>query len=368
MADGMVGALAPINQDSRRCPVCGTAVEVKPRGRKRIYCSDKCRDLGHHPRKTETRWGVRIAYSPVSRTIGHCRTCGRSVALTKAQKYCSEACRKHVRSTQVSCIQCGKPRRVVTRLGRTDSGYCKRCTCLRAASIKSEVQAIRRIAVRRPRCTSKAYARWYAQHVAKPKPRSPRLQIPRLGTKCEQCGKPLSYTNPRYKPRFCSRSCLGKILKTRGRKPTMSRRCKACDVEFSPLPSKYQTVTCSDECADFVKRQSKGDSKRKRRVNERDNAYAIDPVAYYVSALQIFKRDGWKCQGCGCDTPRSLRGTQHDDAPELDHIVPVCDGGSHTDDNLQCLCRTCNALKSSMSMSSFLRWSCSSEVRHIWNQ
>lgn len=39
---------------------------------------------------------------------------------------------------------------------------------------------------------------------------------------------------------------------------------------------------------------------------------------------------------------------------ELDHIVPVSDGGTHAIENLMWLCRRCNRAKGSMSMSVFL--------------
>jgi 5-methylcytosine-specific restriction endonuclease McrA len=34
-----------------------------------------------------------------------------------------------------------------------------------------------------------------------------------------------------------------------------------------------------------------------------------------------------------------------DDAPELDHIVPLACGGAHTYQNTQCTCRECNGRK-----------------------
>lgn len=48
--------------------------------------------------------------------------------------------------------------------------------------------------------------------------------------------------------------------------------------------------------------------------------------------FQVFKRDGYGCQMC-----------HRTDVPlEVDHIIPVCHGGSSELDNLQTLCSDCN--------------------------
>ena len=65
-----------------------------------------------------------------------------------------------------------------------------------------------------------------------------------------------------------------------------------------------------------------------------------------VDPIKVFERDKWKCQICGVKTPRKLRGTINDRAPELDHIMPLSRGGAHSYMNTQCLCRKCNAAKS----------------------
>ncbi|WP_425516052.1 HNH endonuclease [Rhizobium leucaenae] len=65
-----------------------------------------------------------------------------------------------------------------------------------------------------------------------------------------------------------------------------------------------------------------------------------------VDPIKVFDRDKWKCQICGVKTPRKLRGTLDDKAPELDHIMPLALGGAHSYFNTQCACRKCNAHKS----------------------
>lgn len=49
---------------------------------------------------------------------------------------------------------------------------------------------------------------------------------------------------------------------------------------------------------------------------------------------RVFMRDGWRCKGCG-----SRYGL------EVDHIHPESKGGTLAEDNLQTLCRPCNARK-----------------------
>lgn len=53
--------------------------------------------------------------------------------------------------------------------------------------------------------------------------------------------------------------------------------------------------------------------------------------------LQLFERDGWKCQYCGDTVDRSTA--------TLDHFVPQSKGGSHGKDNLRTSCLLCNSLK-----------------------
>lgn len=55
--------------------------------------------------------------------------------------------------------------------------------------------------------------------------------------------------------------------------------------------------------------------------------------------FEILKRDNYRCQMCGVTA-------KHGAALEIDHITPVAKGGANDADNLQVLCRECNAGKS----------------------
>jgi CRISPR/Cas system Type II protein with McrA/HNH and RuvC-like nuclease domain len=54
--------------------------------------------------------------------------------------------------------------------------------------------------------------------------------------------------------------------------------------------------------------------------------------------FDVFKRDGFTCQYCGCKSPEVIL--------EVDHVTPVSKGGTNDFDNLITSCRKCNRGKS----------------------
>jgi 5-methylcytosine-specific restriction endonuclease McrA len=53
---------------------------------------------------------------------------------------------------------------------------------------------------------------------------------------------------------------------------------------------------------------------------------------------EVLKRDGFMCVLCGAKASETV-------ALEVDHLIPVCNGGKHTADNLRTLCWNCNTGK-----------------------
>ena len=95
---------------------------------------------------------------------------------------------------------------------------------------------------------------------------------------------------------------------------------------------------CDAECRKLGMRSV---AKRTRRA-KRHGA----PVVESVDRIEVFEAAGWRCECCGIDTPRELMGTAATNAPELDHILALSLGGSHTRANVQLLARECNRKKS----------------------
>lgn len=172
-----------------------------------------------------------------------------------------------------------------------------------------------------------------ARRSAEPKPARPRLM-----RDCCICGEPVP--GP-------AKACVGcRPEKDRRRAakrnedrvgPKPERKCKECARAFVSEYRDKKRTFCSEFC---LRRHGRRVGKAKRRARLRsERVEAVDPI-------KVFERDRWRCQLCGVSTPRRLRGSCEPAAPELDHIVPLAQGGEHSYRNTQCACRTCNIAKS----------------------
>jgi 5-methylcytosine-specific restriction endonuclease McrA len=63
---------------------------------------------------------------------------------------------------------------------------------------------------------------------------------------------------------------------------------------------------------------------------------------------QLIERQGYRCALTGIDL--------EPETAELDHVVPVSDGGNHSITNLQVLHKAVNRMKGAMSNDEFVRW------------
>ena len=164
---------------------------------------------------------------------------------------------------------------------------------------------------------------------------------------CEVCQS--SFTPSRPDQRLCGLECRKEQARRVSRKSAMARDerdrsprpCRQCGVAFAPEYGNQRRLFCSDKC---LKLRNDRVTRGKRRARKHGvEIESIDPIA-------IFERDGWCCYMCNTATPRELRGTLNDLAPELDHIIPLAVGGSHTKNNVACACRKCNLAKGSSTL------------------
>lgn len=282
--------------------LCGCGKPVKlwsGRGRKTTRC-EEC--------STPKPTGRRSA--KVSKPCEYCGVLMAPALQSRAKKFCSIQCvgksqRKH---PDWNCIECGvmfsrRPGGDESRSGRNPS-YCS-VDCLRTARSRRSME------------------RMEAEYEERAKRKAIRKII----------------------------SVLRRISRTiDGREDGL---CGKCGESYSR--SKWQRKTECPDCSDKARRERvkegrkifraspKGRAKRyeekaRRRARKRINSVPVDPIA-------ILNRDGWRCQLCGVKTPKTKRGGFEDDAPEVDHIISLADGGAHAPHNLQCACRRCNLMK-----------------------
>lgn len=146
---------------------------------------------------------------------------------------------------------------------------------------------------------------------------------------CIECGG--VFEGP-VNAKFCSQQC-----QVRSKAPKKVQcSCRECGSTFLPAYGDKRRVFCSETCCKrHLHRVSKG--------VERAQTYGVqaDPV----NPIAVLERDGWICHICGEEAPRELRGTMRWNAPEVDHIIPLAAGGTHTYENVACAHRACNLEK-----------------------
>jgi len=124
----------------------------------------------------------------------------------------------------------------------------------------------------------------------------------------------------------------------------LERTCIECGKWFDDGNGLHAKL-CSEKCKKKRQKSSEAYKANKRASRLARKALERARTVEVFDPHEVLERDGWKCQICGRKTPKKLRGTYKDNAPELDHIVALANGGEHSRANTQCACRACNARK-----------------------
>lgn len=229
-----------------------------------------------------------------------CAHCGAQFAYNGRQLYCSYKCRIAARANRLR-IQAGKPKRWADGIPKCHKDHvCLNCKV-----------------------------------VFKPK-RAGRAKF--CGRKCAFDWKRLV---ARLSKPVCFRTFRAKPKQAPAPKPKL---CRACGVVTEK--SKQYCNECRN-AARLARKQADILSGARAAHRKARKAKRRTATVEAVNPLRVLERDGWRCQLCGVATPKRLRGTYDDRAPEVDHIIPLSQGGEHSYRNTQCACRKCNALKGS---------------------
>ena len=164
--------------------------------------------------------------------------------------------------------------------------------------------------------------------------------------------------------KYCSSDCNEAAKETRRSAARAEARSKVKSRTFQCEECGAQVITQPRIIADKRGHQKPWVDMRRRfcsaLCNERNHVAAVKrrrdaqkrgaPRGEAFSPAEIFMRDGWRCQLCGISTPAKLRGSTDARSPQLDHILPLAAGGTHTRANVQLACRRCNQAKGATPM------------------
>ena len=123
---------------------------------------------------------------------------------------------------------------------------------------------------------------------------------------------------------------------------TRTVECIICGKEFSTVKTKVKC--CSPECS--KKYASRIASRRKDDRITKDKR-----IDRGINARKLYDRDGGICWICGgqCDLNDFITRDNiiicGDNYPSVDHIVPVCEGGEDSWENVRLAHRRCNSLR-----------------------
>lgn len=228
------------------------------------------------------------------------------------------------------CIHCGAQ----FNPAQSNAVYCKKSCKVSAWRIANPSRAIAHKTTERKKNAPLPYSKVYTG-------------------KCVRCCE--AYVLRKPSEGFCGQACKKSLrawqsamtarIKHEHRGDVLS--CLQCSSEFCPLYGYSHAKLCT-VCAKARAKRSSRVSRLTGKMRKRaQTVESVDP-------LKVFERDRWRCQLCRKVTPKKLRGTYADLAPELDHILPLSLGGEHSYRNTQCLCRACNGAKSNKPLGQML--------------
>lgn len=305
----------PVNRRLRPCVVCG-----KPEIAKEL-CSTHYMRVRAHGDPNFTLRGLRVEKP--------CGYCSKAMSLRPAQakktECCSRRCSMKLRASREGkrtehgfwCAGCGDWSGRRQRSSKDVGKYCSReCYEAKRLRVATEVMALRRIAESWRIASVSSLVELEAgqlRRIASNWRKGWSPQVRRI-RKCVDCAV---------------------MFKQRTHWGVPECRCASC-----------KAVHATKAKAEWRKSPTARAMKARRKAIVRGlgrKADKIDPIA-------VFERDKWRCHLCGHKTLKAKRGTCHSKAPELDHIVTLADGGTHTWGNVACACRSCNGAKSARSM------------------
>lgn len=278
------------------------------------YCSDVCFAFApsqNHRVRDAGRLGTLYP------TPRHCKNCGAYFSPARSRRqdiaFCSKECNDAHRSKN--------DRRYL--VGRT--GECDMC---------GEVKPLKHgVRGRKTRCAD-CQPRWIEKERREREEREARERfVAVVGF--------VARREEKWRNREAERAERRRLKELSRQEALLTRRCRVCGDLLLPFMASVEdgAKTACPDCAEEARRRTKAISRTARKAKQRAvSVESVDP-------LLVFERDGWVCHICGRPAPKEKRGSYEDDAPELDHIITLSEGGEHSYRNTACACRSCNLQK-----------------------
>jgi 5-methylcytosine-specific restriction endonuclease McrA len=126
--------------------------------------------------------------------------------------------------------------------------------------------------------------------------------------------------------------------------------------KLSELSKKYRRDN-KEKVAAYRKQYSQTQKYKDTHIQSSHKCRALQLGATVENfrAVDVLTRDGYVCQLCGKKTRPDFKDCNHPLYPNLDHIIPLSKGGSHSRVNTQCLCHQCNVRKHNSGVGDQLR-------------
>jgi len=179
------------------------------------------------------------------------------------------------------------------------------------------------------------------------------LPLHGIGT-CAWCGDYFGRTYPDQRGHLgeCSLRLRKASQPTEARHRVEGKQCPVCKESFETSDQRRKycgKAICKARGRPWTPEGWKAGKASTDRYIARRRA-AVETGDRTLTTLTIYLRDEGICQTCGIktqhpQTPRARRGEKRYDWATLDHIKPLSQGGTHTWDNAQLLCLSCNSRK-----------------------
>lgn len=254
-----------------------------------------------------------------------CKGCGSDFEYHRKKAFCSVGCRP-------------KPkRRKVEKKGRKSKCF----ICMNCASIFKKTNGSKRTGTF---CSRKCCFDWKAKRkeIIAVQSEGDNWNSPsNKNVKCLSCSE--WFTPAKQGQLYCSHDAWEK------KDGVIHRRCANVKRECRKEGCTNTVPKWKTHCAHC---QTKSDLAHKKAAKIKRKRKLLATQVEAIHPDEIFERDGWKCKECGVNVSKQYD-VNDDRYPNLDHIIPVSKGGTHTKENVQCLCRKCNLEKSDVVVSLF---------------